>query len=422
MARMRRRRPTIPPADEPAERPEPDTGLVLSGGSINGIFLQLGFLQALRDRPIWESIGWVYGTSAGALSGWAVALDALDEHERFLMELQPEDVFEARDLWRTPLVGLHRYTLPETVAERLGDPVELARRFADGARELTVVTTDIGLSPETARTDDPYERAFNSRAESPETFAAAVFASAAISTFVLPLRIGEGVYADGGWVRNFPLAYAYREPRVQRIVGCRYRASASGFTGRGLHALHQRLSRLARVRVARGVTAELREAIERNERGEPMHLMDTIARLSHIAVYRNSDLEVQLADERDRSIRVVHEVRESLRRTIESSARGRQRTELLGALDEAFASAAFPFARSRAVPRLVVDVSTPEGIHLDFPRRRVSWSDEDKLALAAHGRRLTEEALEQWLGAERDPEHGVVPARGPARSRSAPVQ
>ena len=55
------------------------------------------------------------------------------------------------------------------------------------------------------------------------------------------------------------------------------------------------MSRLARIRLARNVTAELREAIERHERGEPIHLADTIARLSHIAVYRNSDLEVQLA-------------------------------------------------------------------------------------------------------------------------------
>ena len=221
------------------------------------------------------------------------------------MGMQPEDVFEAHDLWRAALVGLHRYTLPETVAERLGDPVELARRLRAGPRELTVVTTDIGLSPDSARSDDPFERAFNSRQESPETLAAAVFASAAISTFVLPLRIGESVYADGGWVRNFPLAYAYREPAVQRIVGGRYRASASGFAGSGLHSWHHRMSRLARMRVARGVTAELKEAIERQTRGEPMHLIDTISRLSHIAVYRNSDLEVQLADERDRSLQAL---------------------------------------------------------------------------------------------------------------------
>ena len=79
------------------------------------------------------------------------------------------------------------------------------------------------------------------------------------------------------------------------------------------------MSRLARIKMARGVTAELREAIERQARGEPMHLIDTIARLSHIAVYSNSDLEVQLADERDRSLQALHGVRERMRETISPS-------------------------------------------------------------------------------------------------------
>ena len=29
-----------------------------------------------------------------------------------------DDVFEAQDLWRTPFVGLHRYALPDSVAEQ----------------------------------------------------------------------------------------------------------------------------------------------------------------------------------------------------------------------------------------------------------------------------------------------------------------
>ena len=397
MARMRLKRPA-PQPDGPVTPPAPDTGLVLSGGSINGIFLQLGFLQAVRASGLWPAIGWVYGTSAGAFSGWATALDAIDEHERFLMGLQPDDVFAAHDLWRAALVGLHRYTLPETVAERLGDPVDLARRIGEGPRELTVVTIDIGLSPESGRTDDPYERAFSSRRDTPEAFADAVFASGAISTFVLPLRIEESVYADGGWVRNFPLAYAYREPAVQRIVGARYRASALGFTGTGLHSWHHRMSRLSRIKVARGVTEELQSAIDRQSRGEPMHLVDTISRLSHIAVYRNSDLEVQLADERDRALHALHDVREQLRETISTSTRGRNRADLLEALDDAFDRADFPFKRSRAVPRLVVDLAVPEGVRLDVTRRRVTWSDEDKIALIDHGRRLTEEALAGWDG------------------------
>jgi predicted acylesterase/phospholipase RssA len=396
---MRLRRLAQPP-EASAPTPAADTALVLSGGSINGIYLELGFLQVIRESELWPAVGWVYGTSAGAFSGWAAARDRVDEHERFLMGLQPEDVFEAQDLWRTPFVGLHRYALPDSVAEQLGDPVEAARALRDGPRELTVVTIDIGLSPESALSEDPYERAFNSRRDTPEAFAAGLFASGAISTFVLPLRIEESVYGDGGWVRNFPLAYAYREPAVQRIVGARYRSSAVGFTGSGLQTWHNRMSRLSRVKMARGVAAELEQAIERQSRGEPMHLIDTISRLSHIAVSRNSDLEVQLADERDRSLHALQDVREQMRETIESVARGRQRTALLEALDESFDAADFPFRRGRVIPRLVVDLTTPEGVRLDVTRNRTVWSTEDKVALVRHGRRLTEEALAGWPGRE----------------------
>ncbi len=386
------------PAQAEVPGPVLDLGLVLSGGSVNGILLQMGFLRALRERRLWERLGYVFGTSAGALSGWAAALDEIDEHERFLMEMQPEDVFAANDLWRTPLVGLHRYALPETVAARLGDPVELARRCRNGPRELTVVTTDIGLGHGDA--EDPFERAFNSHTDTPEDFSTAVFASAAISTFVLPLRIGDGVYADGGWVRNFPLAYAYRDTRVQRIVGCRYRASATGFTGSALRAWHDRMSRLARLHLARGLTAELQGAMERQARGEPAHLVDTIARLSHIAVYRNSDLELQQADERDRSLAALDQVHEDVRSAIVASTRGKRRAQLLADLDTAFERADFPFTRGRRVPRLVVDLLTPPGVRLDITRRHVHWSDEDKRALIAHGYEVGSGAIDAWLAEE----------------------
>jgi hypothetical protein len=182
------------------------------------------------------------------------------------------------------------------------------------------------------------------------------------------------------------------------------------------------MSRLSRVKMARGVTAELREAIERQSRGEPMHLIDTISRLSHIAVSRNSDLEVQLADERDRSLQALHDVQKQMRETIESVARGRQRTELLAALDESFAAADFPFRRSRVVPRLVVDLTTPEGVRLDVTRSRATWSDEDKLALVRHGRRLTEEALEGWPGLEAgSTAGGAAAAEGEHEAGTPPV-
>ena len=61
------------------------------------------------------------------------------------------------------------------------------------------------------------------------------------------------------------------------IVGCRYRSSAVGFTGTGLHSWHHRMSRLARVKVAREVTAELREAIAAMFGLEPARVTGVLA-------------------------------------------------------------------------------------------------------------------------------------------------
>ena len=109
---------------------------------MNGVLLELGFLRRLREDARWERVGFVYGTSAGALSGTMGALDRLDELEAFLMALQPHETFRPHRLWRLPLLGLHDYALPETIAERL-EPVESlatdlaaarhrARRVRDG--------------------------------------------------------------------------------------------------------------------------------------------------------------------------------------------------------------------------------------------------------------------------------------------------
>ena len=58
-----------------------DVALVLSGGGVNGVLLELGFLRRLRESPSWSRIGWIYGTSAGALSGSMAALDQLPSSE-----------------------------------------------------------------------------------------------------------------------------------------------------------------------------------------------------------------------------------------------------------------------------------------------------------------------------------------------------
>ncbi|HET7044236.1 MAG TPA: patatin-like phospholipase family protein, partial [Gaiellaceae bacterium] len=77
---------------------ERDLAIVLSGGGMNGLLLELGFLRRLREDPLWSRVGWVYGTSAGALSKAMAALDELDALERFVLSLTPGEAFRLNRL------------------------------------------------------------------------------------------------------------------------------------------------------------------------------------------------------------------------------------------------------------------------------------------------------------------------------------
>src|ERR1051325_5604536 len=106
---------------------ERDVAVVLSGGAVNGVLMELGLLKRLRESELWPRIGWIYGTSAGALAGTSAALDRLDELEEFMLRLQPDETFRPHSLWRLPLLGSHDFRLPVTVEERLGDVQPIAR-------------------------------------------------------------------------------------------------------------------------------------------------------------------------------------------------------------------------------------------------------------------------------------------------------
>src|SRR5881392_277590 len=152
---------------------ERDIAVVLSGGAVNGVLMELGFLKRLRESALWPRVGWIYGTSSGALSGTMAALDRLDDLEDFMLLLQPEETFRPHSLWRLPFLGSHDYRLPETIAARIGDLVPLVQDLAKAPIEVTVIATDV--------TDDvhgtgqyAYELAYSSRTTSPETMAQAI--------------------------------------------------------------------------------------------------------------------------------------------------------------------------------------------------------------------------------------------------------
>jgi predicted acylesterase/phospholipase RssA len=369
-----------------------DVAIVLSGGAINGVLMELGFLKRVRESPLWERVGWIFGTSAGALAGTMGALDRLDQLEEFLLELRPDEVFRPNRLWRLPLLGLHEYSLPETIAKRIGDLSALAAELRDADRELVVFASDV---TETERpTEHNFELSYSARDTPPEVMAQAILASAAISTLVLPLRVGDRIATDGAWTRNFPLGYAYDRPEVELIVAFRYVATYPRMGAAPLRRLQKRLRRFRRVPPVRALLAELEEAEARDARGEPAHYVDMITRLMRLSVLRGTALEERFADEADQSIREL----EQLRRDLDALIRAHSGSDALArAVDDRLAAAAFPFRRERALPRIMVRAGA-EGAALEARvRRGGEWTDVAKRALIQRGYDLTDEALRRAL-------------------------
>ncbi len=368
-----------------------DLAIVLSGGGMNGLLMEIGFLRRLREDPLWERLGWVYGTSAGALSGVMAVLDRLDELEEFVLELRPEETFRPNRLWQLPFAGLHDYALPETIAERVEPIEQLAVEAAGSPIELVVCVTDVRDVEHDEQ--DAFERVYSSRTTAPDVMARAVLASAAISALVLPLRVDDVIGTDGGWVRNFPLGHAYDNADVREIVGFRYMSSARRPSPENLQRLRRRLEPFRAVPPVRALIGEVRAAEERQERGEPPHLADMILRLMRVTVARNTELEVRSAAAKDASVRELAALRDSVLETVRRTAAPWRRRAAVAEVEQRFASARFPFRHDRALPLTIVR-GDPGDRALDPSfRSGLEWPVETKQALIDLGYELTSRAL-----------------------------
>jgi predicted acylesterase/phospholipase RssA len=386
-----------------------DAALVLSGGGINGILLELGFLKRLRETSLWPRVGWIYGTSAGALSGTMAALDRLDDLEHFVYELRSEEVFRPRKMWQLPLAGLHEYTLPRTIAERLGDPAALSADLASSDVELVVFATDVSAHAD-GDGKRHFELSYSSRTTPPDTMGRAILASAAISALVLPIRVDDVIATDGGWVRNFPLEHAEGNREVHAVAAFRYIASYRPTDTLFVQRLRERLEHFRAVPPVRALLAELRLAEERAARGEPAHYPELIVRLMRVAIAHNTVLEERLAEERDASASELHRLREEVCTAAVDAAPPWRRARLRSELEQLFAAAQFPF-RHRHLPAKLVVRANPGDEGLD-PTFRGEWSLESKEALIERGYRLTDDAL------ARAPSFLDEPAGAPGRLRA----
>jgi predicted acylesterase/phospholipase RssA len=355
---------------------ERDVAIVLSGGGVNGVLLQLGFLKRLRSSALWPRVGCIYGTSAGALTGTMAALDRLDALEEFTLGLQPRDIFAPQRLWQLPLNGLHHYALPATIAARLLDPIELALALAAAPIEVIVFATDVSEHVESS-----YELTYSSHETPPETMAQAVLASAAISALVLPLPVGDRIATDGGWVRNFPLGCALERPSVGLVIAFRHVPRYPRVGIEPLVRLRRRLQRFRAVPPVRALIAQLDEAEFRAARGEPVHLGDMIIRLMRVTIQRNTELEERLAAERDAACRELEELRADLVRLAHEHARPGRRTRAARAVDERFRRTTLP----RTVPQIVVrGHAGTDSLEHGF-RESPEWTEYAKRALIVRG-------------------------------------
>jgi len=374
-----------------AVTPSRDIAIVLSEGGINGVLLELGFLMRLRESPVWPRVGWIYGTSAGALSGAMAVVDRLDELEEFALGLQPDDVFRPRRMWQFP-GGLHDYTLPQTIAERLDGGDELGSAVVASEIELIVFATDVSVPLDEDDSQD-FELVYPAHSTSAETMGKAILASAAVSGLVLPVSVDGVIATDGGWVRNFPLAHAYRNPDVQAIAAFRYVASYRPTDVAFLGRMRERLDRFRAVPPVRALLAEIRLAEERAARGEPAHYAEMIVRLMRVAIARNTVLEERLAAERDTSVAELQRLRDEVISTAVGAAPKRRQRHLRAELEAIFTSARFPFRHGRQVPSLIVRASPgDDGLDPTF-RGDEPWPEERKRAQIERGYRLTDDAL-----------------------------
>jgi predicted acylesterase/phospholipase RssA len=370
-----------------------DVAIVLSGGGINGVLMELGFLKRLRESSLWPRVGWIYGTSAGAFAGAMAALDQLEEFETFLLDLKPNETFRPNRLWRLPLLGLYEYALPDTIAEKFGDLAVLAQELRDADVELVVIATD--ATPSLEKTDvRDYELVYSSRRTAPEEMAQAILASAAISALVLPVRVGDRVATDGAWVRNFPLAHAYAEPRVAEIVAFRYLPRYPHIGTEGLVRLRRRLAKFGRVPPIRAFVEELKHAEAREAQGLPAHLPEMIMRLTRAAIVRNTVVEERGADERDQSIEELRRLRQDVNALVAKNVRGaNRRARLEQAIAARFEVANFPFSHQRAIPRITVRASVADVSLEPGARDQQAWTVEAKRALIDRGYSLADAEL-----------------------------
>jgi NTE family protein len=188
----------------PADAMRPRTAFVLSGGGNHGC-AQVGMLRALLERGILPDV--VVGTSAGALTGSAIAADptmpGLEHLASVWSALRTEHIFPGGRIgraWSLLSGGDHLYS--SAGLGGLIDRMSRAAQFSDLRIPLRVIATDLNTGEEVVLASGPLKPA--------------LLASAALPGSFPPVLHDHRTLVDGGVVDNVPLSHALAGP-VDRV-------------------------------------------------------------------------------------------------------------------------------------------------------------------------------------------------------------
>ena len=314
--------------------------------------MELGFLQRLRASELWERVGVVFGTSAGALAGCMAALDRLDDLEGFLLRAAARGgvprahalaAAAARHARLRPARG--RSSAGSASLDELADGAggvrararrHRHRRHAGAGRaghrpalRARVLLPDVAARGDVRRRCSPRRRSARSCCRS---------------------RSATAIGTDGGWVRNYPLGYAYDRPEVELIVGFRYvprypvlsAAAAPARARRGCAATRKLPAGAGADRGARGGGRAARS-------GACRRTSPTSSRGS-----RGSRSSATPSSRRSSPTGATSRSTSSARCARTWPVWSPSSPELAAAVDGRFAEAQFPFRHDRVIPRITV--------------------------------------------------------------------
>lgn len=185
------------------EFPERKRALVLPGGGGRGAY-QVGVMKALVDSGL--KFDMAYGTSIGALNAFLMAQDGLGKLEEIWRTLKPRDIFRYPSAQRLGEVflgtklGFLDTTPLEAVLRREAD----LKRLKESPLKVGLHTTDLcSLQTRFISVDE---------IKSTSELIDALMATSAVPIAFPPRQLhGQGLWVDGGLVKNTPLRAAIDE-------------------------------------------------------------------------------------------------------------------------------------------------------------------------------------------------------------------